>query len=273
MTSLDSLLRPQRLLALAGALLAAAALACGGGGKDSGTPGQSSTESPIFTPGRGQEAGVPPEVEDELRNILKQWGTRDARIAYRINTVSAGVEEQADLLFQWRPSLRQWRMDISVAGGESGSIINDGGALYLCDDAEHVCLKFREEESPVAPLPFVDDSQALADPSLVADSVLGRLREGRTQVSSRTIANLSARCFTSTGVGGGVLEKLEVCFAVETALLLRAEALAPAQGGQQDRSLFEATQVGSDVASDAFRPPYEVVDTTTPEAEGTPQGS
>ncbi len=265
MTSLNSLLRPQRLLVLAAALLAVAAFACGGGEAPDG-PSQATTKSPITTPGQGAQVGVPAEVEDELRGILRQWGTRDARVAYRINTVSFGVEEQADLLFQWRPSLRQWRMDIAMAGGESGSIISDGRNLYLCDDAEHVCLKFREEESPVAPLPFVEDSQTLADPSLVADAVLGRLSKGRTSVSSRTIANLPARCFTSMGVGGGTLEKLEVCFAVDTALMLRAEALAPARDGRQDRSLFEATQVGSDVPADAFQPPYEVVDTTAPDS-------
>ncbi len=266
MASLDSLWRTRVLLPVASALLAVAALACGGGGGEpSGAPAGT-------LPSPEGEAGVPPEIEEELRNLFKLWGTRDARIVYKVQTVSGGVREEADLLFQWRPSRKQWRMDISLAGGESGSIIDDGQGLYLCDDAEHVCLKFAPEESPVAPLPFVDDSQMLADPLQVVEAVLEQLRGGRTQVSSRTIANLAARCFTSTGMAslGGLLEKLEVCFAVDSALLLRAEALARPSGGRQDSSLFEATQVSGDVAADAFTPPYEVIDTTVPEEQPTP---
>jgi hypothetical protein len=262
MASLDSLWRARALLPLAAALLAALALGCRGGGEAPQVPSQ-------LPPVQEEEPGVPREVEDELRSILARWGSRDARIVYKVSTVSGGVREEADLLFQWRPAQRQWRMDIAIVGGESGSIINDGQGLYLCDDAEHLCFKFSAEDSPVAPLPFVSDSQVLADPVAVAEAILEQLREGRTQVSSRTIANLAARCFTSTSIAGlgGVLEKLEVCLAVDTALLLRAEALAPAQGGRQDRSLFEATQVSGEVAANAFDPPYEVVDT-----EATPEG-
>ncbi|HXG41658.1 MAG TPA: hypothetical protein VNL95_02915 [Dehalococcoidia bacterium] len=232
-------------------------MALAGGCDDGGVPATA-------TPSTQEQGGVSPEVEDELRSILRQWGSRDARIAYKASTVTRGVREEADILFQWRPSLKQWRMDIALADGESGSVIHDGTDLYLCDDAEHACLRLLPEESPVAPLPFVADSEVLADPALVAESVLQQLRTGTTVVSSRTVADIAARCFTSTGLVGvtGALERLEVCFAVDTALLLRAEALAVPQGGQQDSSLFEATQVSGDVAADAFRPPYEVVNVT-----------
>jgi hypothetical protein len=259
MTGLDGLRRLAAWALLPLVLLIALAIGCEGG------------EAPsTATPSAQGRPGVPRETEDELRAILQRWGSRDARIAYKASSVTRGVREEADILFQWRPSLRQWRMDIALADGGSGSVIHDGTDLYLCDDAEHACLRLRPEESPVAPLPFVADSRVLADPGLVAEAVLQQLGEGTTAVSSRTVADIAARCFTSTGLAGpaGALEKLEVCFAVDSALLLRAEALATPEDGQQDSSLFEATQVTEEVAADAFRPPYQIVNVTP-----TPGGS
>ena len=147
----------------------------------------------------------------------------------------------------WNPPGR-WRMDMSSADGIF-TLIFAPSASYLCrhvDAGLAACaVRSSNEVENRTPFRFI-----LMRPRQVLDEI-GREAEGTViQASPRTIAGLSAECFSAAGRGEQGTDRVEWCYSGGGILLFFSTATE--EGGS---ATLEATSVSTEVSDAEFVPP------------------
>ena len=238
------------LLAVAVVLAALLLAGCGGGNGDSngGDDGGEATE--VASDGNGSEESS--SEADELRELAGGFGREEVKVTYRI-TSSGGPESlDGEMTLYWKPDVG-WRVDFSIAGGESIFITTEG-ATYSCTSIAGQGQCFESDADLDAPVPFID---LFTNPDELASFVDESISGVDVNRSSRTIAGRDADCFSIEAEIEGQTGSAEYCFADGLILLLSVGA-----GGDGGAGLFsfEATEVADAVADSDFEPPFDIVE-------------
>jgi hypothetical protein len=147
----------------------------------------------------------------------------------------------------WDPPGR-WRMDVSSADG-TFTLISTPTASYLC---RHVhggvaacAVRSSIDVENGTPFRFV-----LMRPRQVLDEIGAKAEGAVTQTSERTIAGLSADCFSAAGDEEQAVDRVEWCYSGGGILLFFSTATE--EGGS---TTLEATTASTEVSDAEFVPP------------------
>ena len=152
----------------------------------------------------------------------------------------------------WKPDVG-WRVDFSIAGGESIFITTEG-VTYSCTSIAGQGQCFESDADVDAPVPFLG---LFTNPDELASFVAESISGVDVNRSSRTIAGRDADCFSIEAEIEGQTGSAEYCFADGLILLLSV-------GGEGDDGAgifsFEATEIGDTVSDSDFEPPFEIIE-------------
>ena len=165
----------------------------------------------------------------------------DRQTALRL-CLRAGV-----ITLAWDPPGR-WRMDVSSADG-TFTLISTPTASYLCrhvDGGVAGCAdRSSTEVENGTPFRFI-----FMRPRQVLDEIGAKPEGTVTQTSERTIAGLSADCFSAAGGEKQSMDRVEWCYSGAGILLFFSTATE--EGGS---TTLEATVVSTEVSDAEFVPP------------------
>ena len=146
----------------------------------------------------------------------------------------------------WDPPER-WRMDVSFADGTL-ILVSAPRTSYLCRSVAGGVASCADRSSPEledgSPFPFI-----LMRPRQVLDEIGARVDGAVTLASERTIAGLTAECFSAAG---SVREKDRVEWCYSDGGLLLFLSTATEEGGS---AILEANEVSTEVSDADFSPP------------------
>lgn len=241
------------LLAVAVVLAALLLAACGGGGNGDGNGGDdggNGEATEVSGTDNGSEASS--SEADELRALAGGFGLNEVKVTYLI-TSSGGPESlDGEMTLYWKPNVG-WRVDFSIAGGESIFITTEG-ATYSCTSIAGQGQCFESDADLDAPVPFLDLFTNPDELSSFVDESISGVDVNR---SSRTIAGRDADCFSVEAEIEGQTGSAEYCFADGLILLLSV-------GGEGDDGAglfsFEATEISDTVSDSDFEPPFEIIE-------------
>jgi len=246
------------LLALTAVLFLVAASACGGDDnedtngdqatptKEAGSTGGAHTGNATPTE-KATNSGASGDAAEELKKLAGEYEQFEGYVKY--STSGFGSDSASSIaLYQKGGSSR---LDIESPDGNI-IIINTPDATYMCTVAENQCIKYPAGQDTG----LADAFTSLLDPSTIEDT-FDLPDDVDIDTSSDKIAGIDAVCFSASGdldpeTPGD--ESGEVCFS-ENGLLLRLKFESGGESGS-----FEATEASGDVPSDAFEPPYDVID-------------
>lgn len=213
-----------------------------------------------------------PPARARLESLGGVWFETSATIAYRTadhapgeatsphqclrQMVGGAIDRQTalrtclregEITLAWDPPGR-WRMDVSSASG-TFTLISIPTASYLCryvDGGVAGCaVRSSTEVENGTPFRFI-----FMRPRQVLEEIGAKAEGAVTQTSERTIAGLSADCFSAAGEKEQEIDRVEWCYSGGGILLFFSTATA--EGGS---TTLEATAVSTEVSDAEFVPP------------------
>lgn len=212
-----------------------------------------------------------PSARARLESLGREWFRTSATITYRTAEHAPGeatsphqclrqmfggpIDRQTALrlclregamTLAWDPPGR-WRMEVSSADS-TFILASTPTASYLCRSVDGGVAGCADRSSPEAeessPFPII-----FMRPGQVLDEIGARVDGAVTQTSGRTIAGLTADCFSATG-GVQEIDRVEWCYSEGGILLFLSTATE--EGGS---TTLEATEVSTEVSDGDFAQP------------------
>ena len=155
--------------------------------------------------------------------------------------------QEGAVTLAWDPPGR-WRIDVPSSDGTFTLFRTPSGG-YVCrqgvESVAQCAIRSSAEVENRTPFRFI-----LVRPRSVLDEIGAKAHGAVTQATARTIAGLSAECFSAAGNEGQGIDRVEWCYSESGILLLFSSVT------DEGRTMtLEATAVSTDVSDTEFVPP------------------
>ncbi|MBI2913258.1 MAG: hypothetical protein HYY03_05005 [Chloroflexi bacterium] len=259
LTRRNSAIRRWLLIATGAALaLLLLAAACGGGEEEGGPQGTKTARETAAATETATEEGGDGGGEvgaAKLQDLAKATEGITAKVTYRFtSSIVGGQESEFTMTLTQRPPDSRIDYSFSEPGqpATATSVIQVGDASYLCTDlggGEGTCLSVPADQA--------QQQTDLFEPIFSTTESLAEDIEGFDLVdeSERTIAGVTAKCFTVKATSITEFASAETCISEDGILLLSKVTL---EDGSE--TSIEATEVSTDVTDADFQPPFEVTE-------------
>jgi hypothetical protein len=221
--------------------------ACGGGATPaasspaaSSPAAASASQSPAAAPTPSATSSAARQAS--LVDIISQGKNATYRISYRFTTTTGGVAQSVDQTTYVKGTKVRWDMDAS--GTKISMFVLEDGTYMCTSGAGAVCLKY----SGAAQAPMQNAGASFQDQVRASPGQFSAAAQ-----SARTIAGVSAQCFTLTGAALAGAGAATTCYSAD-GLPLYTEL----KGGAQGDFTMEATSLSTSVSDADFTLPAPV---------------